>query len=71
MDSQQRVLLETTCDAFESCGSTLESVRGSNTAVYVATFSCDYDRNIYKDTDDILKYHTTGTGEAILARKGP
>ena len=69
MDPQQRLLLETTYNAFESCGSTLERVRGSNTAVYVARFSSDYDRNIYKDTDDIPKYYTTGTGEAILANR--
>lgn len=69
MDPQQRVLLETTYDAFESYGITLESIGGSNTAVYVATFTSDYDRNIYKDTDDIPKYHITGTGEAILANR--
>ena len=69
MDPQQRLLLETTYEAFESCGTTLESLRGSNTGVYVATFSNDYDRNIHKDTDDIPRYHTTGTGEAILANR--
>lgn len=69
MDPQQRILLETTYNAFESCRSTLESVRGSNTAVYVATLSSDYDCNIYKDTDNIPKYHTTGTGEAIIANR--
>ncbi|KAI4264768.1 MAG: hypothetical protein L6R42_000140 [Xanthoria sp. 1 TBL-2021] len=69
MDPQQRILLETTYDALQSSGSTLESVRGSNTAVYIATFSSDYDRNIQKDTDDIPKYHTTGTGEAIAANR--
>ena len=69
MDPQQRVLLETTYDAYESCGNTLESIRGSNTAVYVARFSSDYNCNMYKDTDDIPKYHTTGTGEAILANR--
>lgn len=67
MDPQQRVLLETTYDAFQSSGSTLESVQGSNTAVYIATFPSDYDRNIQKDTDDIPKYHTAGTGEVIAA----
>ncbi|KAI4091277.1 MAG: hypothetical protein LQ339_008166 [Xanthoria mediterranea] len=67
MDPQQRILLETTYDAFQSSGSTLESVRGSNTAIYIATFSSDYDRDIQKDTDDIPKYHTTGTGEVIAA----
>ncbi|KAL8872020.1 MAG: hypothetical protein Q9174_002276 [Haloplaca sp. 1 TL-2023] len=69
MDPQQRILLETTYDAFQSCGSTLESMRGSNTGVYIATFSSDYDRNLQKDIDDVPKYHTTGTGEAIAANR--
>lgn len=69
MDPQQRIILETIYDAFESCGSTLERIRGSNTAVYVATFSSDYERNICKDTDDIPKYHITGTGKALLANR--
>lgn len=69
MDPQQRILLETTYNAFESGGSTLESIRGSKTAVYIAMFSSDYDRNIYRDTDDIPRYHTVGTGEAMLANR--
>lgn len=69
MDPQQRILLETTYDAFQTCGTTLESVRGSNTAVYIATFSSDYDRSIQKDIGDVPKYHTTGTGEAIAANR--
>ncbi|KAL8653879.1 MAG: hypothetical protein Q9226_003661 [Calogaya cf. arnoldii] len=69
MDPQQRILLETTYDALQSSGITLESVRGSNTAVYIATFSSDYDRIIQKDLDDLPKYHTTGTGEAIAANR--
>lgn len=69
MDPQQIILLETTYEALESCGASLDRIRGSNTAVYIAMFSRDYDRNLYKDTDDIPKYHTTGTGEAILASR--
>ncbi|KAL8786443.1 MAG: hypothetical protein Q9213_002759 [Squamulea squamosa] len=53
MDPQQRILLEITYEAFESCGRPLNSVRGSNTGVYAATFSRDYDRIVYADTDDI------------------
>ena len=69
MDPQQRVLLETTYEAFENSGIPLHDVQGSNTAVYAAIFSRDYDRQLYKDTDDIPKYQTTGTGDAILANR--
>lgn len=64
MDPQQRLLLEITYEALENCGIPLDVIRGSNTGNYVARFSSDYDRNLYKDTEDIPKYHTTGTGEA-------
>lgn len=69
MDPQQRILLETSYEAFESSGILLENLRGSKTAVYVAMFTRDYDRNIYRDTSDIPKYHTTGCGEAIVSNR--
>jgi acyl transferase domain-containing protein len=69
MDPQQRLLLETTYEAFENAGVPLEKARGSNTAVYTAMFTRDYDRNIYKDPTSIPKYHTTGSGEAIMANR--
>lgn len=47
----------------------MESIRGSKTAVYIAMFSSEYDRNIYRDIDDIPRYHTVGTGEAMLANR--
>ena len=69
MDPQQRILLETTYEAFENAGIPIEKARGSRTAVYTAMFTRDYDRNIYKDTEDISKYHVTGTGDAIMANR--
>lgn len=69
MDPQQKILLETTYEAFESCGRPLESLQGSNTGVYAAVFSRDYDRIVYTDKDDIPRYQTTGTGDAILANR--
>ncbi|KAJ8067959.1 hypothetical protein OCU04_003540 [Sclerotinia nivalis] len=69
MDPQQRILLETTYEAFEDAGIPIENVRGSNTGVFAAMFTRDYDRNINRDPLDIPKYHTTGTGEAIIANR--
>ena len=69
MDPQQRLLLEVTYEAFENAGIPIEQARGSNTAVYVATFTHDYDRSIYKDPSDVPKYHTTGTGDAITSNR--
>ncbi|KAF3395631.1 Compactin diketide synthase mokB [Talaromyces pinophilus] len=69
MDPQQRLLLETAYEALESAGIPQEKIRKTNTAVYMAMFTRDYDRNVYKDMMDIPKYHVTGTGEAILANR--
>ncbi|MCJ1245405.1 hypothetical protein MMC30_002609 [Trapelia coarctata] len=68
-DPQQRLLLETAYEAFENAGIPVNKVRGSNTAVYAATFTRDYDRNLYKDPTDIPKYQITGAGEAILSNR--
>ncbi|KAK7756046.1 Type I Iterative PKS [Diatrype stigma] len=69
MDPQQRLLLETTYEALESAGIRQEDIQKSNTAVYMAMFTRDYDRNTYKDMMSIPKYHVTGTGDAILANR--
>lgn len=69
MDPQQRILLETTYEALESAGIPQEQIQKSNTSVYMAMFTRDYDRNIYKDMMSIPKYHVTGTGDAILANR--
>ncbi|KAH8807198.1 thiolase-like protein [Xylogone sp. PMI_703] len=67
MDRQQRLLLETTYEALESAGIPQEQIRKSNTAVYMATFTGNYGRNISKDSMGIPKYPMTGTGETTLA----
>ncbi|KAI0187296.1 polyketide synthase [Xylaria flabelliformis] len=69
MDPQQRLLLETTYEALESAGIPQEDLQKTNTAVYMAMFTRDYDRNVYKDMMSIPKYHVTGTGDAILANR--
>ena len=68
-DPQQRLLLEVSYEVFEDAGIPIEQVNGSDTAVYVAMFTRDYDRNIYKDTSRIPKYHVTGCGEAITSNR--
>ena len=69
IDPQQRILLETAYEALEGAGIPLESIRGSRTGVYAATFNHDYDSMIYKDTSDLPKYLMTGTGQALAANR--
>ena len=69
LDPEQRLSLETTYEALENAGLALERIRGSRTSVYFANFTHDYDRNIYKDPMEIPKYHTTGSGQAIISNR--
>ncbi|KAL3484692.1 hypothetical protein BJX62DRAFT_243695 [Aspergillus germanicus] len=64
MDPQQRLLLEVTYEALENAGLTIDTIRGTQTGVYVALVSRDYDRQIYKDPSAIPKHHLTGCGDA-------
>ena len=69
MDPQHRIQLECTYEAVEDAGIRFQDLKGSNTAVYMATFSRDYDRMMFKDTNNITMYHLTGVGEAILSNR--
>ncbi|KAL9095179.1 MAG: hypothetical protein Q9165_002435 [Trypethelium subeluteriae] len=69
MDPQQRLQLETTYEALENAGIPIQDIQGSNTAVYMAIFSRDYERLMSKDPNNIAKYHMLGTGDAILANR--
>ncbi|KAK5065043.1 hypothetical protein LTR84_000878 [Exophiala bonariae] len=68
-DPQQRILLESTYEALENAGIPIESIKGSDTAVYAALFTHDYDRIAYKNLDGLSQFHTAGAGEAIIANR--
>jgi acyl transferase domain-containing protein len=69
MDPQQRILLETVYESLESAGQQMHQIRGSETSVHAALFTHDYDRAIFKDTLDVPRYQTVGTGDAIAANR--
>ncbi len=69
MDPQQRIQLEIAYEALENAGMPLDSVRGSNTSVFVASFTHDYENMMYKDTTRMAKYGMTGVGQAIISNR--
>lgn len=69
MDPQHRMQLEMAYEALENAGVTREKVQGSDTAVYVATFSEDYKAILAKDINDVPRYHTIGIGTSIISNR--
>lgn len=47
----------------------MEDVAGSDTSVYVGTFTKDYNDMLSHDRDNLPMYHATGTGLAMLSNR--
>ncbi|KAL8801632.1 MAG: hypothetical protein Q9182_004317 [Xanthomendoza sp. 2 TL-2023] len=69
MDVQQRLLLETVYEALEAGGHTIDTLRGSNTAVYVGTMNADYNDTLVRDLSTAPVYFGTGTNRAIISNR--
>lgn len=69
MDPKQRLLLKITYEAFENAGIPMEDLRGSNTSVFVSTFTYDFERIGYRETKVLSGSHVAGAGPAILANR--
>lgn len=67
MDPQQRILLEVTWDALRDAGCTAESLRGSDTGVFVAIYNDDYARNLFRDWDGIDAHTASGNSHGVSA----
>jgi len=69
MDPQQRKLLEIVYETFQNSGTTMESVAGSHTGVFVANFSVDYQPTQTRDPDYLHRYVATGSGATIMSNR--
>ncbi|TVY50432.1 Polyketide synthase-nonribosomal peptide synthetase [Lachnellula cervina] len=69
LDPQQRLLLETVFEAIESAGVELDSLKGSNTAVYVGLMCDDYSEIVRRDLNTLPTYAVTGTSRAIMSNR--
>jgi acyl transferase domain-containing protein len=47
----------------------MDTVIGSNTAVYVGIFNGDYERILHRDPERMPFYQATGTGAAVLSNR--
>lgn len=65
----QRILLEVVYEATENAGIPMDTFAGSNTSCYVGCFTSDYDQLAKRDPETLPKYHSIGTGQAILSNR--
>ncbi|KAA8652757.1 type I polyketide synthase [Aspergillus tanneri] len=69
MDPQQRQTLESTYEAIENAGITMQALAGSNTAVFVNTYNRDWFAIALRDPEAIPKYQALGTGDALMSNR--
>ncbi|KAI1112504.1 polyketide synthase [Nemania sp. NC0429] len=69
MDPQQRKLLEVVYECFESAGISMKSASGSNTGVYVGSFTMDYSIQQGRDSDYSHRYSATGISSNTVSNR--
>ncbi|MEV6593839.1 type I polyketide synthase [Streptomyces acidicola] len=67
MDPQQRLLLETGWEAFERSGIDPQSLRGSQTGVFVGTNGQDYVRLVHTAKEDLSGHAGTGLAASVIS----
>ncbi|EDN96866.1 hypothetical protein SS1G_01792 [Sclerotinia sclerotiorum 1980 UF-70] len=69
MDPQQRLMLEVSYGALENAGIPLDSINGSKTAVFSASFCDDFRIMSLKDPERLSKHAASGNTFSILANR--
>lgn len=69
MDPQQRKLLEVVYETFESAGVSLQEVAGSHTAVFVASFTADFQQMAFKEPSFRHSLAATGVDPGIISNR--
>ncbi|KAI0199877.1 putative polyketide synthase [Astrocystis sublimbata] len=68
MDPQQRLLMEVTFEALENAG-VADSLRGTDTAVYVGSMSSDYSTIMARELSHLPTYAATGMATSLLSNR--
>ncbi|KAI1196929.1 hypothetical protein F5X97DRAFT_199678 [Nemania serpens] len=69
LDPQQRRMLEVSYECLESAGVTLDQAAGSNTAVFVGSFTSDYQQMSTLEPDFRHSYAATGVDTGIISNR--
>ncbi|KAI0838541.1 ketoacyl-synt-domain-containing protein [Hypoxylon sp. FL0890] len=69
LDPQQRKILEVSYECMVSAGVTLDAVAGSNTAVFVGSFTADYQQMSTREPDFRHNYAATGVDPGIISNR--
>ena len=69
MDPQQRRMLEVCYECLESGGLSLANISGTNTAVFVGSFTSDYQQMSIRDPDFRHNYAATGVDPGIISNR--
>ncbi|MCL6285139.1 acyltransferase domain-containing protein [Ruegeria sp. 2012CJ41-6] len=67
LDPQHRLVLETGWEALETAGINPETLRGSDTGIFLGISNSDYGRALFSDRDRIETYFGTGTAFSVAA----
>ncbi|RAH80851.1 polyketide synthase [Aspergillus japonicus CBS 114.51] len=68
-DPQHRLILEVVYEALEAAGIPIESVAGSNVAVFAGTMSHDYQDSFYRSPEALPRYLVTGNAGTMVANR--
>ncbi|KAL0933408.1 polyketide synthase [Colletotrichum truncatum] len=69
MDPQIRMLLESVFEASENAGMPLQKLAGSDTSVFMGSFSRDYHDSLMRDPDTLPRTALTGNGVAMMSNR--